>query len=241
MSNSFKFKQFEIFQEKNPHKVGSDSMLLGAWTAKSLQNQAIQRVLDIGTGTGILALMMAQKFDMAQITAVEAEQHSFEEAMLNFKSSQFSDRILGIKARIQEFDSIEKFELIICNPPYFNGSFLGTNEKRNNARHTQDFLIPELYESADNLLSQAGKMFLVLPYSELKEHLERAFDKDLFMDKIMISTKEDGSKRRAFISVGRDDVNPSTEEMLVKDSKNNYSSSYISLTRDFYLKDLSTL
>jgi tRNA1Val (adenine37-N6)-methyltransferase len=231
-SNPFKFKQFEIIQNANPQKVGTDSMLLGAWSKGNFK-----RILDIGTGTGILALMMAQKFDAAEITAIEPNPSS-QEALLNFRASIFSDRILSINSTIQQFGSIDKFDLIICNPPYFNGTYLSEQEDRNTARHTLNLPAFELFESAADLLSAEGRFNLVIPFDIETEYIERAFDHDLFIQEILHTLSPNGTKKRSLISFGFEDVAPAITELLVKDAANNYSAKYIALTKDFYFKEL---
>lgn len=238
MSNSFKFKQFDIIQVSNPLKVGTDSMLLGAWTAATQKSTSIQRILDIGSGTGILALMMAQSFPLSNITAIEPDQDSFQEAVLNFANSQFSGQIMSIQSTLQQFGAIEKFDLIISNPPYYNGTFISLDDAKNKARHQQELNVSELYEYGADLLTEKGMMNVVIPITELSEHLERAFDHDLFLQQILISTKENGEKKRAFLSFGFNDIEPIETTMLVKNASNQYSNEYIELTKDFYLKSL---
>ena len=233
MSNPFRFKQFNIVQDANPQKIGSDSMLLGAWTKGDYK-----RILDIGTGTGILALMMAQHHPNATITAIEPQIESFEEAVLNFKSSPFSNRILPIQSKLQQFGSMEKFDLIISNPPYFSNSFLSNDNSRNKARHTVDLSTNELYENASELLSETGYFNVITPFDSEKEHIERAFDNDLFIKKILHTQKVDGTKIRSLISFSFEDVEPEISSMIVKDSSNNYSDEYIRLTKEFYFKEL---
>lgn len=232
-SKPFRFKEFQIIQEANPQKVGTDSMLLGAWTSGEFH-----RILDIGTGTGILALMMAQKYPKAQITAIEPDLASQQESMINFKASKFSDRILGIQCDIQTFGSMDKFDLIISNPPYYNGTYLSDDQERNNARH--DFNLPahELFESVSELLQPMGLFNLIIPFDNEREYIERAFDNDLFVQKITHTIRTNGEKKRSLISFGFQDLEPQVEELLVKDNQNNYSAEYINLTKQFYLKEL---
>ncbi|OIQ29909.1 MAG: hypothetical protein BM555_05570 [Crocinitomix sp. MedPE-SWsnd] len=233
MSKPFKFKQFEIVQEANPQKVGTDSMLLGAWTSGNFT-----RILDIGTGTGILALMMAQKSTDSVVTAIEPNLESYTEATTNFNKSKYSNRILSINAYLQDFGAMEKFDLIICNPPYFDGSYLSEDDNRNSARHQSTLRTDELYECSADLLREDGRMNVVIPHSALGEHLERAFDNDLYLQDILISLSPDGTKKRAFISLGFEDIEPTEKTILVKDSNNKYSAEYIAMTKGFYLKDL---
>ena len=234
MSRPFQFKQFTITQDVNPQKVGTDSVLLGAWTSGDYS-----RILDIGTGTGILALMMAQTFENAEITAIEPDLQSLNEAKLNFNESIFSNRIMAIHAPLQSFGAIEKYDLIICNPPYYDGSYISEDPNRNRARHTSELRIDELYEFASDLLSEDGKMNVIVPYTEETEHIERAFDNDLYVQKILHTVKSDGSKKRTLISFGFEEIDPDVRQMLVKDENNNYSKEYIELTEAFYTKDLS--
>lgn len=235
MSKPFRFKQFTIHQAINPQKVGTDSMLLGAWVEGNFN-----RILDIGTGTGILALMMAQKNTAAQITAIEPDLDSVEEAKENFLSSPFSGRIMAINTALQHFGSLDKFDLIISNPPYFENAFLSEDEDRNRARHTQELPVHELYECVADLLNEDGVFALIIPFEEEENHLKRAFYKDLFAKKIMRTVREDGSFKRSLIQFSfeeREEVY--VDKLLVKGSDNRYSERYIEMTKDFYYKDLS--
>ena len=232
-SKPFRFKEFEIVQEANPQKVGTDSMLLGAWTTGPFK-----RILDVGTGTGILALMMAQKFRDAQITAIEPHLPSINEAIINFKKSDFSGRILAINTVIQQFGAIDKFDLIICNPPYFNGSYLSEDTERNSARHDLNLPSHELFENIADHLAKEGRFNIVIPFENETEYIERAFDNDLFIQEIMHTIRPNGDKKRSLISFGFEDVEPLISEMLVKNAENEYSSAYVNLTREFYAKKL---
>ncbi len=237
MSRPFKFKQFTIQQEANAQKVGSDSMLLGASITGNFN-----RILDIGTGTGILALMLAQKNPSATVTAIEPDLASLNEAHLNFKASQFSSQILAVHARLQEFGAMEKFDLIITNPPYFENSFLSLDNDRNRARHTNDLAVHELYEYSSELLAEEGSLAIVIPADEEYNHLKRAAHEGLFPSKISRTIREDGTFKRSLITYSFDDtIEPNLSELIVKDADNKYSDAYIELTKDFYLKDLKKI
>lgn len=233
-SKPFQFKEFQIIQEQNPQKVGTDSMLLGAWTQGKYE-----RILDIGTGTGILALMLAQKNPTSSITAIEPNQKSLTEAELNFQNSKFASQILTINTSLQNFGSVDKFDLIICNPPYYNGTYLSEDVDRNQARHSNDLPLFELYETVAELLTETGKFNLIVPYEIETDHIECAFDNGLYIEHITHTTKANGDKKRSLISFCLEDNEPEITELLVKDEQNNYSKAYIDLTKDFYLKDLS--
>ncbi|NOQ75889.1 MAG: methyltransferase [Crocinitomix sp.] len=237
MSRPFKFKHFTIQQESNAQKVGSDSMILGAWIEGKFE-----RILDIGTGTGILALMLAQKNSNATITAIEPDLPSLNEAHLNFKASKFSHQFLAVHARLQEFGAMEKFDLIVCNPPYFENAFLSSNDDRNRARHNDDLPVHELYENTAELLDEHGEMAIVIPSDEEYNHLKRAAIEGLFPSKILRTIKEDGSFKRSLIIYSfNGDNEPELGELLVKNAQNQYSDAYIELTKDFYWKDLKKI
>lgn len=237
MSRPFTFKQFTIHQEVNAQKVGSDSMLLGAWIEGEFN-----RILDIGTGTGILALMLAQKNPNATITAIEPDSASLDEAHLNFKSSKFAHQFLAVHARLQAFGAMEKFDLIVCNPPYFENAFLSANEDRNRTRHTNDLPVHELYEYATDLLTEDGFLAIVIPSDEEFNHLKRAAHEGLYPVKILRTIREDGTFKRSLITFSfHDGINPDENDLLVKNGKNQYSDAYIALTKDFYLKDLKKI
>ncbi len=234
MSRPFKFKQFSIHQEINAQKIGTDSMLLGAWTTGNFN-----RILDIGTGTGILALMQAQKNPQAEVTAIEPDLESLNEARENFGNSPFKSRIMAVHSPLQQFGAMEKFDLIISNPPYFENAFLSEDADRNRARHTEDLPVHELYECSAALLAENGTFAVVIPFEEEHNHLHRAFHEGLYASKILRTIRKDGTFKRSLIAYSFDDKAPELTEMLVKDSNNRYSTEYITLTKDFYLKDLS--
>ncbi|WP_066757630.1 tRNA1(Val) (adenine(37)-N6)-methyltransferase [Crocinitomix algicola] len=234
MSNIFQFKEFNIIQDVNPQKVGTDSMLLGAWTS-----QHHNKILDIGTGTGILALMAAQKNPTASITAIEPDVHSMKEAELNFRNSKFSNRILAINTAVQNFGAIEKFDLIISNPPYFENAFLSEDSNRNRARHTNDLPIHEFYLACAELLSEKGTLSIIIPSHLEETHIERALTEELFPKRILRTRRPNGVSIRTLIEYSFSEINPTTSNLLVKDQNGKYSSEYINLTKDFYGIDLT--
>lgn len=237
MSRPFAFKEFIIEQEVNPQKVGSDSMLLGAWIRGEFK-----RILDIGTGTGILALMLAQKNKFAAVTAIEPDLVSLNEAHSNFQSSKYANQFLTVHARLQEFGTPEKFDLIVCNPPYFENAFHSQDKDRNRARHNDDLATHELYDYSADLLTEHGQLAIVIPSDEEYNHLKRAENENLFPLRILRTIREDGSFKRSLITFSFDDrIEPEITKMMVKNRQNQYSEAYIELTQDFYLKDLKKI
>ena len=235
MSKPFQFKMFTIHQTVNSQKVGTDSMLLGAWVS----NGDYPRILDIGTGTGILALMMAQRFEKATITAIEPHFPSYQEATQNFTASIYASNILSVNTSLQHFGAMEKFDLIISNPPYFESAFLSEDIDRNRTRHTSDLPIHEFYENISDLLSESGRLAIVIPYDLEETHLERAASEDLFPVHILRTKRSDGKFKRSLIQFQFEQSTVFEETLLVKDDQNKYSLEYINMTRDFYQKDLS--
>ena len=226
---NFKFKHFEIQQAINAHKVGTDSMLLGA-----LAKGNFTRILDIGTGTGILALMAAQNHPKASVTAIEPDLPSYEEAINNFQNSPFSDRILGINSTLQYFGSMEKFDLIISNPPYFQNAYLSEDPDRNRARHTSDLPIYELYEFAADLLAEGGEMHVIIPFELETTHVERAFDNDLFVKKVVHSISPNGTTKRSILVFSEEEVDPEVSQFQIRQNDGNYTSEYKELTKEFH-------
>jgi tRNA1Val (adenine37-N6)-methyltransferase len=230
----FQFKQFAIHQNLNPQKVGTDSMLLGAWS-----NAKHNQILDIGTGTGILALMLAQQNPSSKIVAIEPDLISLEEARTNFSESRFANQIHGIHSRLQDFKGDSKFDLIISNPPYFENSTLSENNSKNKVRHTLDLPIDDLYKHATALLSDDGYLNLIFPFDLEEIHFSTAQKHSLFPTKILRTKKENGEFKRSLVSYSFKNKIAEVSEMIVKYTDNRYSKDYIELTKDFYETDLS--
>jgi tRNA1Val (adenine37-N6)-methyltransferase len=234
MSQPFKFKQFSIQQAHNSHKIGTDSMLLGAWV-----NGNFNSILDIGTGTGILALMLAQKNPNAQIIGIEPHLESFQEAESNFLGAPFQNKPVAIQTKLQDFNAANKFDLIITNPPYFQNAFLSEDADRNRTRHTVELPLEELYENVKNLLDDQGVFACVIPFDEEKNHCIMAQEFGLFPTKILRTLREDETPKRSLLQFTKIQQVPEISTLLVKNANNQYSTAYIELTKDFYFKDLS--
>lgn len=233
MSSDFQFKQFKIKQQINSQKVGTDSMLLGAWSSGHFT-----RILDVGTGTGILALMLAQQNPEAIVTAIEPDSNSLLEAEENFSNSPFKINIQGILSTLQNFQTEDLFDLIICNPPYFENSTLSENPLKNSVRHNLLLNPEELYTHASSLLCKNGFVNVIIPYDVEKTHLNFAEKNKLFPFKILRTIRETGEMKRSLISFSFSKVQTEETKMIVKFSDNLYSKEYVELTSAFYNKDL---
>lgn len=160
MSNSyFQFKQFTVWHDKCAMKVGTDGVLLGAWSSIDKPYS----VLDIGTGTGLIALMIAQRSPEAKIDAIDVDEEACIQAAENIKRSPFKDKIHIIHQSFRKYTTEKKYNLIVSNPPYFSDSMKSPDKKRNAARHNDSLPLKQLIEHAITMLSDNGKIALVLP------------------------------------------------------------------------------
>jgi len=231
----FKLKQFDLKQTDSMQKMGSDSMLLGA-SLSGLYNQ----ILDVGSGTGILALMMAQKNPSAKVFAIEPHELSFQEAKHNFENSPFKNKLSIENISLQNYNTNQKFDLIISNPPYYENSTLSHKNNRNSARHTIDLPIVEFYKYSANLLSENGVLHLIFPSDLQKKHLESAQKFGLYPKKIINVVKENKKVIRNIITYSfTSNHSIQTESIIISLANGKYSDKYIELTKDFYAHDLA--
>jgi len=235
-NNFFRFKQFTVLQEHASFKVTTDSVLLGAWA--SIEDAA--NLLDIGTGTGLLALMAAQRSE-ARIVAIEPDRNSFMQAGINITASPWHERIALLNTSIQNYkpDGNLLFDAIITNPPYFVDYLLNPDEDKARTRHTVTMHYAELLEATGRLLSAEGILHLVLPVLEAGRFVELARGYDLFVLKRMFIKPTPGvPPSRALMSLQRGIPKKIEESEMVieKGGRHLYSDEYVSLTKEFYLK-----
>jgi len=232
----FKFKNFEIKQELSKMKIGTDGILMGALA----KVESKQNILDIGTGTGLIALMLAQRAQTANITAVEVDSDSADEAKTNFENSPWASNLEVQKQTIQDFSKStdQKFDLIVTNPPFFTGGALSDNQDRNSVRHTQKLSHSDLARSVQNLLAVDGTFSLILPFMEGLRFTEMASSYGLNLaGKISIKSFEDGKVVRLFQSYKHaNQISPIESKLtLYEKGSKNRSKAFHELTKDFYL------
>ena len=225
----FQFKQFTVWHDKCAMKVGTDGVLLGAWASV----QGAHRILDIGTGTGLVALMLAQRsMPDANIVALEIDEAAAGQAKENVARSPWKDRIEVVKQDFLFYQSPDKFDVIVSNPPYFNASLKCSDEQRNKARHNDSLTYEELLAGVSGLLSQEGTFTIVIPMDVGEQIKTLAHKYELYPSRQLFII----TPKRTLISFRFTKQTCETEELLTETSRHQYSEKYIELTRDFYLK-----
>ncbi len=229
----FDFKQFSIQQDDRVMKVGTDSVLLGAWTAVEGRN----RILDVGTGSGIIALMLAQRSSpQTLIHAIDIQEDSCRLAKKNFDSSPWLTKISVSRSSLQDFDPGHKFDLIISNPPFFRNSLRPPDAQRAIARHAVTIGHAELLEHGVRLLAQDGIICLILPASDFQRQLSTAGGLGLHpVRTCIVSTKKDKPPGRILVELGRQKKQPATGSIVLLEQDGSRSPEYKALSREFYV------
>ena len=233
--NSFQFKQFTINQDRCAMKVGTDGTLLGAWANAPVEPC---RILDIGTGTGLVALMMAQRYPQSQVIGIDIDRDAAIQAQENVDASPFSDRVKIINADAVKIEDKEGFDSIVCNPPYFVDSLTCPQDQRTLARHTITLTYEQLMQTAYKLLKNDGMFSIVVP-TENNDAIESAAALAGFMISriCMIKTTPNKFPKRQLIEFRKNRIDriDFCEEIL-EIFPNQRSDWYYELTRDFYIK-----
>lgn len=229
MSNDFfQFKQFIVRQDSCAMKVGTDGTLLGAWARGG------EHILDIGTGTGLIALMMAQRFEKALVDAIDIDTEACDQARRNAAESSFGDRINVCNKSLQEFaeqETVNRYDSIVSNPPYFVHSLKAPDERRSMARHAETLSFYDLMKCSANLLSENGEISLVIPF-DCRMYLEEAsILSGLFSSRICaVKTKAVKAPKRYLLAFTKHPTTVVQEELLIG------SDEYVEMMKDFYLK-----
>lgn len=218
-------------------KIGTDGVLLGAWTPIQINPNSI---LDIGTGTGIIALMLAQRSSATQIDALEINEDAYEQATDNFENSKWNDRLYCFHAGLDEFveEPEDEYDLIVSNPPFYTDDFKSETEKRNLARFADMMPFEDLIEAADLLLSKNGIFSVIIPFKEEENFLAIAKKYDLYPLKITRVKGTPTTKiKRSLLAFSRNEIDEFlVDELIIETARHIYTSKYIELTKDFYLK-----
>ena len=232
----FQFKQFSIQQDKTAMKVGTDGVLLGAWADLDFYPSSI---LDIGAGTGLIALMMAQRSDAETIDAIELNDAAYEQTVENFENSDWADRLFCYHASLQEFtDEIEdKYDFIISNPPFYTSTYKELSEERAMARHSESLNYSDLLESTSKLLSEKGNCAFIVPFEEAENFIKIAEENKLYPNRITrVKGAINTAVKRCLFQFSFEKTETILSELTLELSRHNYTEEYKNLVQDFYLK-----
>lgn len=235
--SKFTFKQFSVEQDKTAMKVGTDGVLLGAWAP--IHHNPFS-ILDIGAGTGIIALMLAQRTHAQQVDALEIDEDAYEQAVDNFENSPWGDRLFCFHAGLDEFieEPEDEYDLIVSNPPFYAEDYKTENEQRDLARFQDAMPFEELIEAADLLLSENGIFAVILPFKEEKNFIALAKESELYPTKITrVKGNSTSAIKRCLLAFSRNENSvPEIDELIIEIDRHVYTPEYIELTKEFYLK-----
>ena len=238
---TFTFKQFQVNQDRCAMKIGTDGVLLGAWTP--LINNPFN-ILDIGAGTGILSLMLAQRSNAAPnnvgiIDAIEIDEDAYEQCVENFEASPWGDKLFCFHAGLDEFvdEPEDEYDLIISNPPFYTDDYKSDNTSRDLARFEDALPFEELIEAAALLLSDNGIFSVIIPFKEEERFVSMCKELDLFPLKITrVKGTPTSEIKRSLLAFCRIEQTALIDELVIEISRHNYTPEYIELTKEFYLK-----
>ena len=231
---TFHFKSFSIKQEQSAMKVGTDGVLLGAWTKPSSYPH---QILDIGTGTGLVAIMLAQRFSRSQIHAVDIDLASAEEALFNAQSSPWSERLNITHCALQDYNPSNKYDLIVSNPPYFRNTTLSNDKSRALARNNVALSLDYLIEKSYDLLHENGELALIVPSNEFETIQSLAVKFNFYIIKLCwIKGNHQSHIKRLLIALSKNKKILEENSLTIENSRHNYTEDYKMLCQDFYLK-----
>lgn len=218
-------------------KVGTDGVLLGAWTP--VVNNPFS-ILDIGAGTGLIALMLAQRSHAEQIDAIEIDDDAYEQAVENFEESPWGDRLFCYHAGLDEFVEEmedEEYDIIVSNPPFYTENYSSGNEQRDKARFTESLPFEELIEAAAILLSENGIFSVIIPFKEEEKFKAIAAEFGLYPAKITrVKGTPETQIKRSLLAFIRLQTETAVDELVIETARHHYTPEYTALTKDFYLK-----
>lgn len=231
MSNDFHFKKFSIAQDCCAMKVGTDGVVVGAWANGG------KRIMDIGTGTGLIALMMAQRFPTAIVDAVEIDEKAAEQAKENVARSPFANRVNVIKTSLQDFQTETSYDSIVTNPPFFINSLMAPDPTRSMARHTVNLSFSDIFSFAINHLTEKGEISAIIPIECIDSFSQEGFIRGMFITRqCIIKTVERKPAKRCLIAFSKSRPQEFEKQNVVLTNSNGERSNwYNTLTSDFYL------
>ncbi|AEM70759.1 methyltransferase small [Allomuricauda ruestringensis DSM 13258] len=232
----FKFKEFTVYQNQCAMKVGTDGVLLGAWASL---DKLPESILDIGAGTGLIALQMAQRSSAEVIDAIELDDGAYEQCVTNFEASPWGDRLFCYHAGFDEFvdEMDDKYDLIVSNPPFYSEDVASGNEPRDKARQNISLPFGELVEGAAKLLTEDGIFAVIIPFKEESNFIALAKNSGLFPVRITrVKGNPETDFKRCLMEFCFNEVKPNINNLVIEVGRHQYTKEYIELTQAFYLK-----
>ena len=232
----FQFKQFTIHQDQCAMKVGTDGVLLGAWTAL---NHSPNSILDIGAGTGLIALQLAQRCNAELIDAIELDDAAYEQCVTNFEASPWADRLFCYHAGFDEFvdEMDDKYDLIVSNPPFYAEEVASGNEARDKARQNSSLPFDELVQGVSQFLTDNGTFSVIIPFKEEDNVIGLAEGVGLFPNRIIrVKGNPETDFKRSLMEFSFHNSKPYIDSLVIEESRHQYTKEYIDLTKAFYLK-----
>ncbi|MBO0331271.1 tRNA1(Val) (adenine(37)-N6)-methyltransferase [[Muricauda] lutisoli] len=232
----FKFKEFTIHQDKCAMKVGTDGVLLGAWVSLEKHPESI---LDIGSGTGLIALQLAQRSSAETIDAIELDAAAYEQCVGNFETSPWGDRLFCYHAGFDEFvDEMEdKYDLIVSNPPFYAEDVSSGDQSRDNARQSSSLPFDELVQGVSRFLTEDGNFAAIIPYKEEGNFIDLAKNVDLLPNRITrVKGNPEADFKRSLMEFSFHQNKPYIDSLVIEEGRHQYTKEYIELTQAFYLK-----
>jgi len=236
MAKPFQFKQFTIHQDQCAMKVGTDGVLLGAWVSLEQEPNSI---LDIGAGTGLIALQLAQRSSAETINAMELNDDAYEQCVTNFEASPWADRLFCYHAGFDEFvDEIDDtYDLIVSNPPFYSEDVTTGSESRDKARQSSSLPFEELVEGVAKLLNENGIFAVIVPFKEESNFINLAREERLFPNRITrIKGNPNTDFKRSLMEFGFNEIEPRINSLVIEKERHQYTKEYMELTQSFYLK-----
>ena len=229
----FKFKQFDLLNDKTAMKVGTDGVLLGAWCDVA----GAKLVLDVGTGCGLIALMLAQRNAVAYIEAIDIDDDAVAEAKLNINNSPWNNRVEALLADFNEYETTKRYDLIVSNPPFFDNGVEAPDARRNKARHSTSLSYEQLISKSKDLLVEDGVLAIITPMEAENEIRRCAVKHHMCVKRLCEVVPIAGNPpKRLMWELVKTEVDMNKEVITICSSDKTYTQQYVVLTRDFYLK-----
>ncbi len=226
----FRFKEFSVIQDRSAMKVGTDAMLLGSF----IQPNQKGNCLEIGTGTGVISLMIVQRSPEIKITALDIDFESIEEAIQNFTNSPWKDRVEGVLCDFLDYSTSERFDLIVSNPPYFENGLLNESKRKASSRHEASLPLINLFQKSKELLTKKGEFVLILPAQSASKWIDNALKMNFFCFKEITVYGKPNLPKRSILFFSKENKEIMNEELIIRNLDNKYTEEYKKLTIDFH-------